>query len=88
MTSKSFFKYINSNLWSFLLMNNESSQKADKLKFKPFCDFVIIPLFTNKGAYASHKIIGPLMKIPKLSLKNIITQEKYIIFATEIKVHE
>ena len=40
------------------LMNNESSQKADKLKFSPFCDFVIIPLITNKGAYASHKIIG------------------------------
>lgn len=39
-------------------MNNESSQKADKLKFSPFCDFVIIPLITNKGAYASHKIIG------------------------------
>lgn len=29
-----------------------------------------------------------MVKIPKLSLKNLITQKKYIIFATEIKVHE
>ena len=34
------------------------------------------------------RLLVPLVKIPKLSLKNLITQEKYIIFATEIKVHE
>lgn len=42
----------------------------------------------NNEPLQDRLLLVPLVKIPKLSLKNLITQKKYIIFATEIKVHE